>query len=334
MDADLDSLLDEFVKSHKFSGKGPLSVALFVTDRAREKGLPLDADDLLTAGGGQVQGLSKGAVQSILKRHGIEQVLAQEGGRTSRGSLQRMRVYVEFLNGLDRPANLDAIEAHWIARVRAFFAGKPFVVRMDASRGLRHMVRDLLEQAEERQRQSSGTNFVGTVMQHLVGAKLECVLSGDAVEHSRFSTAGSQAVSRASPESGPSTVEHFSASAADAQAGRPGDFHVGDVAIHVTAAPGEAVVDRCRQNLDRGLRPVLVTVPDRVPVAEAFSRDAGIEDRIDIFEIEQFIALNLYEIGVFEAKRRELAVRQLVNAYNSVIERAETDPSLRIEFQQ
>jgi hypothetical protein len=49
-------------------------------------GLPLDPEKLLTKGGGQVLGLGKNLVQTILHRHGIERVLAAEGRRTSRNS--------------------------------------------------------------------------------------------------------------------------------------------------------------------------------------------------------------------------------------------------------
>ena len=59
-----------------------------------KKGLPLDPKLLVTQGGGQVLGLGRASVQSVLKRHGIERVLAAEGGRTSRGSLNNMRQYV------------------------------------------------------------------------------------------------------------------------------------------------------------------------------------------------------------------------------------------------
>jgi len=83
--------------------------------------LPLDADALLTEGGGQVLGLGRGAVQAILNRHGITRVLAAEGGRTSRGSIGNMRDYVAFLNTLARQGavDLDAVEDFWIARVDA-----------------------------------------------------------------------------------------------------------------------------------------------------------------------------------------------------------------------
>src|SRR5271155_1838724 len=120
----------------------------------RVKGLPLDSGELLTEGGGQVFGLGKSAVQSILQPHGITRVLASEGGRTSRGSIGNMREYVTLLNLLhaEGRADLDAIEAFWIARVHEFFAAKPFRIRLDASRSLRTVVRDVLDQAEERQK--------------------------------------------------------------------------------------------------------------------------------------------------------------------------------------
>ncbi|WP_032640250.1 DUF4928 family protein, partial [Pseudomonas syringae group genomosp. 3] len=57
-------------------------------------------------------------------------------------------------------------------------------------------------------------------------------------------------------------------------------------------------------------------------------------DRIDVFEVEQFIALNLYELGKFAAEGRRLAVGDVVIRYNEIIEEVETDPSLKIEFRQ
>ena len=81
-------------------------------------------------------GLGKGAVQSVLKRHDITRVLAKEGGRTSRGSLGKMREYVAFLNALGKQGkvDLDAIESFWVERVQQFFSGKPFKIKLDASR--------------------------------------------------------------------------------------------------------------------------------------------------------------------------------------------------------
>lgn len=62
-------------------------MALVVTKAARDLGLPLDPALLRTDEGGQVKDLGKAAVQNILAEYGISKVLAEEGGRTSRGSL-------------------------------------------------------------------------------------------------------------------------------------------------------------------------------------------------------------------------------------------------------
>ena len=306
----LRNSLQAFVTAKKFKGKGPLCVAIVVTQHARNMGLPLDHAKLITAGGGQVLGLGKGAVQTVLNKHGINRVLAAEGGRTSRGSLSNMREYVAFLNDLHSKGliDLDIIEGFWIDRVRQFFAGKPFKIKLDASRSLRIVIRDVLEQARDRQKNSPGVYYAGAVMQHLVGAKLDCALGMGNVNHHSFSTA-------------------------DAPGGRAGDFVLEDVAIHVTTSPGEAVIAKCRDNLNDGLRPILVTLQKGIPVAEGLAENASIGDRIDFFEIEQFIALHLYQMSQFKPNRKA-TMTHLVERYNAIVQAVETDPSLMIEVRQ
>ncbi len=309
MSTDLKEALDQFASDHDFTGKGPLSVALVVTRQAHEEGIPLDPETLVTKGGGQVRRLGKPRVQLILKDYGIERVLAAEAGRTSRGSLNNMRDYVAFLNALHNKgiADVDVIEAYWIDRVHDFFAGEPFRIKLDVSRSLRHVVRDVLGQAVERQMEAPGMNYAGAVLQHLVGAKLDCALGHGMVEHRSFSTA-------------------------DAPGDRTGDFSIGDVAIHVTTAPGESVIERCRENLDAGYKPILVTTQKGVAVAEGLAENARLAERIDIFEVEQFVALNLYEWGAFETAGRRVAIEDLMRRYNEIVEDVETDPSLKIEI--
>jgi Domain of unknown function (DUF4928) len=220
-----------------------------------------------------------------------------------------MREYVALLNRIhsDERVDLQAIEAFWVARVQEFFAAKPFRVRLDASSSLRLVVRDILEQAEERQKAAFGVWYVGAVMQHMVGAKLDCAL-------------------------GPGKFQHNSFTTSDEQSGRKGDFFVGDVAIHVTTSPGEAAIQRCSDNLNDGHRPILVTRQRGLTVAEALAENVGLEDRIDIFEIEQFIALNLYEMGKFLMEGRRAVLKDFVTRYNEIIDEVETDPSLESRF--
>jgi len=307
MSDSLREALKRFTAEKKFKGKGALCVALVVTQHGKTMGFPLNPDELVTEGGGQVLGLGKGAVQAVLARHGITRVLAAEGGRTSRGSMGNMREYVAFLNDLANAGiALDAVEAYWIERVHEFFAAKPFKIKLDASKSLRTIFRDVLGQAEDRQKTTPGMYYAGAVLQHLVGAKLDCALGRGKFKHNSFSTS-------------------------DAQSGRAGDFLIGDVAIHVTTSPGEALIAKCVDNLNAGFRPVLVTLQRGLTVAEALADNAGCGDRIDVFEIEQFIALNLYELGKFAASGRQTAVTDVVERYNEIVDEFETDPSLKIE---
>ena len=142
--------LEAFSKGTKgkaFRGKGQLAVALVVTEHARERGLPLKPDELLAEQKGQVLGLGKAKVQAVLARHNITRTLAEEGGRTSRGSIENMRRYVAFLNDLGDLVNLDLIEAYWVEQVKLFFEGKPFYLKVDAAEGIQAVVSDLIAQA-------------------------------------------------------------------------------------------------------------------------------------------------------------------------------------------
>ena len=97
------------------------------------------------------------------------------------------------------------------------------------------------------------------VMQHLVGAKLDYITKG--------------------------AVKHHGVAVADAPNARAGDFLLGDVAIHVTTAPGEALIRKCQDNLSSGLRPLIVTTDDGVGGAKALAKQAGVDDRVDVVEI-------------------------------------------------
>jgi hypothetical protein len=307
--SELATRLESFAKSEQMLGKGGLCVALVVTRHAREKHLPLDADALLTEGAGQVLGLGKDAVQGILRDHGIERELAREGGRTSRGSLGKMRAYVALLNELHgrRLVDFTRLEDWWVERVREFFSGKPFTLRIDRAQSLRAAWMDLFEQAEKRQRDSAGVKYVGVMLQHLVGARLELEL-------------------------GP-TVEHHGSCTKDEGLGRGSDFRVGDVALHVTTAPGEAVMRKCADNLAAGLHPVVVTRSgDGVVSAWLHAKALRLEGRVEVVDAEQLLADALLVRGQFTREGASGAARELVELYNAIVGEHETDPGLRIEL--
>jgi hypothetical protein len=305
----LNDYLRQFESDHKVNSKGSLSVTLTITRAASRQKPPYIYDDFKTSKKGQVAGLGRAAVQAILADHSINRVLAEEGGRTSRGSISLMQEYLDLLNELHKKNLLDfpAIERWWIQCVKKYFSSKPFSIKIDPSKSLRSIIVDLIETAFARQRECQGTMIAGAVMQHLVGAKLEIALPDAQIEHKGFSVA-------------------------DAPGGRKGDFLVSDTSIHVTTAPSEALIRKCRDNLNENIRPVIITTQGGAGGASALAKDADVDDRIDILEIAQFIATNIYELSGFEHSKRPIKIRDLVNAYNRIIDQTETDPSLKISI--
>ena len=309
MNEKLAERLNNFRNERRVKTKGSLALVLHVSRMAREMGLPLDSDTLRTERRGQVKGLSRAAVQAVLKDYGIIRTLAQEGGRTSRGSLGLMEHYVAFLNELNTLEldDLNAIESWWVERVREYFASQPFVLRYDASKSIQALIGDLLAQVKHRQAEDPGATYVGTVLQHLVGAKLELAVPDLA-------------------------LTHHGASVADAPTEREGDFIIDRVAIHVTTAPSSTLMEKCKKNLDSGFTPLIVTLSERAPTALGNADMMGIGDRVEIFAAEQFLATNLHELSGFKTENRHPSFNLLIERYNAIVDECETDPGLKIKL--
>jgi len=302
--------LEALCKKHpKFLKKGGLCVALVVTETAKAKGLPLESEALRTDEGGQVAGLGKAAVQNILQTHGISKVLAEEGGRTSRGSLGLMRAYVDCLNELHAHTSVQLAEAlaWWIEKVRVHFASEGPKFHFDTGKSLRANLEDLLTQAQELQADAGGANYVGAMLQHLVGAKLDVVL-------------------------GKGMIQHHGSSVADHSTERKADFQIEAVAIHVTTHPSEALVRKCAANLQAGLKPVIITVGDGVSGAAFLLKNSILADRVDVLDIGQFLTANIYERSFFKTADCKITLSRLLERYNEIVASCETEPSLRINL--
>lgn len=302
-------ILKRFFDENHMGAKGALCVGLVVTHEAIERGLPIQIESLLTGNRGQIRILGKVPVQKILGNYGITRVLAEEGGRTNRGNIGLVEKYLALLNAMKLcKSELAKVEAWWVDRVRDFFASKPLVMKFDPSKSIRSIVHELMELAEKRQAQNRGGQIVGAVLQHLVGAKIALIVPPDAMP------------------------QMHGAYVADAISDRGGDFSCGDVVIHVTSAPGEALIRKCARNIDDGFHPIIITTSKRVSVAEGLAESAGVANRIEVWDIEQFLSMNLNERGLFcQAGRKDMASR-LVEVYNKIISEYETDPSLMIEI--
>jgi len=302
--------LKGFQTENNIFTKGPLSLVVQFTRLVRDKEFPLNPDDFQTSSRGQVAGLGGGNLKKILKEHGITQQLSAEGGRTSRGSMGLMIKYVDFLNAWNAEETVDfaVVEDFWAEQVREYFRNQPFILTADTSKTIGANLNELFEQAKKRQMQNPGTQYLGTVLQHLVAAKL-CLIM---------------------PEG---SFEIHGASVADGPTDRNGDFVINSTIIHCTTMPGNLLIDKCSRNLQSGCHPVIITIFDRVQTALSLAADAGLAGRVEVWDIQQFLSANVYEHSLFDAARRNSTLSDIISRYNSIVLETETDPSLRIEFE-
>ena len=251
--------------------------------------------------------MGRAAIQKILEAHGISKVLSEEGGRTNRGSLGLMKVYVEALNELAEKKAVDLKEAQawWIEKVRVHFSSVGPKFHFDPGKSLHANIHDLLEQADELQKNSGGANYVGAMLQHLVGAKLDVVLGEGKIQHHGFSVA-------------------------DQSTARQSDFQIEMVAIHVTTHPSEALVRKCAENLRVGLKPLIITLGDGVEGAAFLLKNVNLADRVDVLDLGQFLTANVYERSLFKAAACKVTFSKLLDRYNEIVGSCETDPALRI----
>ena len=302
--------LKAFQEENNIYTKGPLSLAVQFTRLVRNKEFPLNPDDFQTSGKGQVAGLGGANLKKILKEHGITQQLSAEGGRTSRGSMGLMIKYVDFLNAWNEkePVDFLIVEEFWAKQVREYFRNQPFVLTADTSKTIGANLDELFEQAKKRQRQNPGTQYLGTVLQHLVAAKLCLIMPENA-------------------------FEIHGASVADAPTERSGDFVINSTIIHCTTMPGALLIEKCKANLRAGCHPVIITIFERVHTALNLAEDAGLAGRVEVWDIQQFLSSNVYEHSLFDESKRNSTLSDIIGRYNKIVLEAETDPSLHIEFE-
>lgn len=303
--------LREFQTENNIMTKGPLSLVIQFTRMVRGKDFPLSPYDYRTKSKGQVAGLSGSNLKKILREHGISQTLSSEGGRTSRGSIGLMIKYVDFLNAWNSEESVDftVVERFWAEQVREYFRNQPFILTTDTSKTIGANLDDLFEHARKRQAQNPGTQYLGTVLQHLTAAKLSIILDEG-------------------------SFEVHGASVADGPTERSGDFVINNTIIHCTSAPGAPLIEKCHANLRGGCHPVIITIFDRVRTALDLASDAGLEGRVEVWDIQQFLSTNIYEHSMFNERKCISTIADIIDKYNAIVLATETDPSLRIEIER
>jgi hypothetical protein len=188
--------------------------------------------------------------------------------------------------------------------------GRDFVKRQvefhfHPGKSLRANIEDLLLQAYDLQQHSGGTAYVGAMLQHLVGAKLDLIIGTDKIQHHGFSVA-------------------------DQSTARKSDFQIETVAIHVTTHPSEALVRKCAENLRAGFKPLIITLADGAQGAAFLLKNANLSDRVDVLDVGQFLTANLYERSFFKTTACKVTFSKLLDRYNQIVTGCETDPALHI----
>lgn len=311
--ADLDAVLKAvgaFLEKNNIAvSKGKLCTVLFLTRRVIQASLPFPIEKLRTTKQGQVAGLGPGPIRKILIEYGITRSLGEEGGRTSRGSLGLAEDYAKLLNDMHAsgelaPALLKSVEEWWIERVGEYFNRQCFKIDIDPTYSISKVVALVLTAARDRQKKMPHSNVEGTVLQHLVGAKLTLAL-------------------------GMADIKFHKASEADGA--RAGDFELADSAIHVTTAPSEQLIEKCQRNLKVGLRPIVVCPQEKAEGAAMLADNARIKDRVEVYNAETFISMNINEMAQFKGEKLKGTVDDLLKQYNRIVDEVENDTSLRIE---
>lgn len=116
-----------------------------------------------------------------------------------------------------------------------------------------------------------------------------------------------------------------------AKADPPWDFFVGSTAFHVSVSPQLEIYQKCKRNLEEGLR-VYLLVPDDMLIQARQNAEMIAPGQIAVESIESFVAQSVEELAAFSPLERPRMLRHLLQTYNNCIEDAQIDQSMMIEI--
>lgn len=294
------------VKANNGPANGSIATALVVLNRLMAD-YNLDFNTHVAEGGMQIRGASGSAVGAILKSFGEERPFAKEGGRTNRGGPSEVKALLVMLKRLNlenvsedkRSEELYAMQSFLVDRVKDFHNRQKIKLTFNPALSTWYILHNLLLVA-------IAEGKAGYIAQHLVGAKLQL----------RFPNI---------------IVSNESASTADMQTQRPGDFLIGHTAFHVTVEPMPAVYEKCKDNISQGYKPFLLVPDSRLVGARQIAEQVS-EQQIAVESIESFVSQNINEISNFNKDNLTNSFKDLVAIYNRRVNEVETDKSLMIEL--
>ena len=284
--------------------RGNIAGGLVLLEHLRSE-LNFDIDAHKASGSDQLRNATPTNLQNILARNGETRPFLREAGRTNRGLMQNLERLLASLTAsgmeeLDKEdlANvIAAMQAFLVERARDFLNSNKIAFDYNPSMSSREIVGKILETARERQK-------AGDVAEYLVGAKLAL----------RFPSYD---------------IRNSAASAADVQVEEQGDFQINDCVFHVSVAPNAGHYEKCRSNVDNGLR-VFVLVPDNRLEGTRQNIEQALGNRVSVESIESFVSQNIEELSEFASGKVATNLRLLLEKYNERVAEVETDLSLQI----
>ena len=195
--------------------------------------------------------------------------------------------------------DIEDCQRFLVDQVREWHGRQRLEIVFEPSMTMRDLVRQILIKAKECEQS-------GQVAQYLVGAKLALRFPEIEISNDSYSTA-------------------------DPQLGRAGDFLVKDTAFHVTMTPMDKVYERCRTNVEQGMRAYLLVPDDHVQSARIRAKDE-VPGRVAVESIESFVGQNVEEMAAFSQAELNTMFYQLLVIYNERVDAIEVDKSVMIEI--
>jgi len=299
-------ILAEWLKSCTRGGKlsrNTIAIGIVVLDWLRST--PVVSPEIVLSQGQEIRNARSG-LKTVLEKYGIPETLLKEV-TTRQAPSDGRRLFEAYkwglafqdLESIDRDSQIIELIDVLVALATAWLERKNLSLSLDRGQAPTAWIELILENARGR----SG----GVIEQHLVGAKLA----------RRFPNI---------------EIPNYPAHAADQQTARSGDFVIRDLVFHVTAAPSSSVIAKCADNVKKGLKPILLVPRDKEANARAFAEDKSIDKLIAIVSIEDFLAMNVFELATEEDKDSFSVLADIIAIYNQRLREVETDLSLQIDI--
>ncbi len=291
----------------RLPAKGSIAAALHVLGRLQSD-YQLDISAHVAGGESQIAGLSAAAVKKVLTEYGETRVMSAVGGRSNRGARGAVAALLAAMKplGLERKPEatrieiLKAMQRHIVeAYVPPYFSVKRVKATFNVNNATWTFINSILENARQ-----SGKG--GPVAEYLVGAKLSLRFPEKDIRNKRYSES-------------------------DAQVGCYGDFQIGNTVFHVTVAPMPELFEKCKGNLEHGMR-VYLLVPDVMVIGVRQNTALLADGRIAVESIESFVATNIDELCEFDGDQLKSGFRKLLEKYNERVDDVELDKSMLIEI--